>query len=85
MRYIGLLGPTSAGKANATLHYRKMGSDGAFEAKPMKSVRSVFSADLGGDGGMVEDTEYFVSMSGTKELLKWPPGAPDHPHTVIVV
>ena len=85
VRYIGLLGPASAGRANATLHYRKLGSNSAFTPKLMNSVRSVFSADLGGDGGMVEDTEYYVSMSGTKELLKWPPGAPTHPHTVIVV
>ena len=85
VRYIALLGPASVGRANATLHYRKMGSNGAFTPKPMGSVRSVFTADLGGDGGMVEDTEYFVSVSGAKEALQWPPGAPDHPHTVIVV
>lgn len=86
MRYIALLQAASTATAKATLHYRKMGSSDAFTPKAMSSVRSVFTADLGGgDGGLVEDVEYFVSLSGATRALKWPAGAPALPHTVIVV
>ena len=85
VRYIALLQAASLSKATATLHYRKMGSSDKFTPKPMHSTRSVFTADLGDGGGMAEDLEYFVSVSGAQGLLKWPAGAPSQPHTVIVV
>lgn len=86
VRYIALLQAASTATARATLHYRKMGSSDAFTPKAMSSVRSVFTADLGGgDGGLNEDVEYFVSLSGATRALKWPAGAPALPHTVIVV